>query len=134
MDNNMDMPFRKAKCSYKKLGNKMKPYNKFMNMGLIEPATTQDMDEYNEQMGSSAAYMKMDPMYNGKPGVQKDDFEQFKKVTGDDVVGKESERSGVNVFDGVMNKDPMSGGFDYTDTRKGKEKYGKKAKKWLRRS
>ena len=110
MDNNMDMPFRKAKCSYKKLGNKMKPYNKFMNMGLIEPATTQDMDEYNEQMGSSAPYMKMDPMYNGKPGVQQDDFEQFKKTTGDDVVGKESERT--NVFDDT-NKDPMSGEKDF---------------------
>jgi len=22
---------------------------------------------------------KLDPMYNGKPGVQKEDFEQFKK-------------------------------------------------------
>ena len=28
---------------------------------------------------SDSSYKKMDPMYNGKPGVQKDDFKQFSK-------------------------------------------------------
>lgn len=127
----MDMPFRKAKCSYKKLGNKMKPYNKFMNMGLIEPATTQDMDEYNEQMGSSAPFMNMDPMYNGKPGVQQDDFEQFKKTTGDDVVGRESERT--NVFDDT-NKNIMGGEKDlYNKNSKlgQKGRYNRMAKRFF---
>ncbi len=51
-----------------------------MNKGLIEPGTNQDMGEYEEQMGSDASYMKMDPMHNGEPGVQQEDFEQFKKT------------------------------------------------------
>jgi len=114
----MDMPFRKAKSSYTKLGNKIKPFNKFMNMGLIEPATNQDMEEYIEQMGSSAPYMK-----NIEEG------ESF------DVSGNEEERSDYNVFDIGKNDDPMRGDFDYstkTTKKEAKEKYSSQAKKRLK--
>ena len=80
MNHEMRMPLRKAKEGYSKLLKKMNPYKGFMNKGLIEPGTNQDMGEYEEQMGSDASYMKMDPMHNGEPGVQQEDFEQFKKT------------------------------------------------------
>ena len=134
MNHEMRMPLRKAKNSYSKLLKKMDPYKGFMNKGLIEPGTNQDMGEYEEQMGSDASYMKMNPMHNGKPDVQQDDFEQFKKVTGDDVVGNDRERT--NVFEGEKNKDVMGGVKDFynKNTPENPDKYSKQGKKWLRKS
>ena len=42
------------------------------------------MSKHSQSVGSPAlkhhgAPMKMDEMYNGKPGIQKEDFKQFKK-------------------------------------------------------
>ena len=36
------------------------------------------IDQRQNSVGATPLF-KLDPMYNGKPGVQKEDFEQFKK-------------------------------------------------------
>tara|TARA_R110001583_G_scaffold190252_1_gene354382 strand:- start:227 stop:415 length:189 start_codon:yes stop_codon:yes gene_type:complete len=50
------------------------------NMYKTEKAETHDEHLDLKKKGyDHSPYNKMDPMHNGKPGVQKEDFKQFKK-------------------------------------------------------
>ena len=56
---------------------------------------------------------KMDPMYNGKPGVQKEDFEQFKSPN------EMGHKKGGPEMRGPLNQNPCPDGKAWDKERKG---------------
>ena len=98
-----------------------KPYS--MGVSMRGPLDKHGMhkgpDMHGKKHDGPSKYMdhkgpnKMDPMYNGKPGVQKEDFEQFKSPN------EMGHKKGGPEMRGPLNQNPCPDGKAWDKERKG---------------